>query len=84
MVLGEGACVHLIITPNTRMGTISRSSDQGKACIIFHHHQRFGDTIPDMFGFDCDIEESERPSDEQVTLINALVKRGRNGPLAEA
>ena len=80
MSLHEGSYVRLIVAPNTRMGTISMGIDEGMPCFVFHQDRRFGDTIPDMYVFDYDIEECERPSDDQVALINALAKRGRNIP----
>jgi hypothetical protein len=84
MSFGKGAYVRLIVAPNTRMGIISKGVDEGKPCFVFHQDERFDDTIPDMYVFDYDIEECERPSDEQIALINALAKRGRQGTLAGA
>lgn len=69
--------MRLIVVPNTRIGIISKGVDEGNPCFVFHQDERFDGTIPEMYAFDYDIEECERPNDEQITLINALAKRGR-------
>ena len=76
-MFSDGMYVRLITAPNTRMGTISKGiSEAGKIRFIFHHDERFIDRIPDLYVFNYDIEECERPSDETVNKINELIQRG--------
>lgn len=76
-MLRDGAYVRLKDAPNTRMGTISgMKSEAGKLRFIFHHDPRFLNTIPDVYVFDYDVEECERPTDAQVRWINDMIQRG--------
>lgn len=75
-MLIEGMYVRFKDAPNTRMGTLSGMRDKnGKRQFLFHHDQRFHDTIPDSYVFEDEVEECQRPGDAQVHAINALVKR---------
>lgn len=76
-MLRNGAYVRLKVAPNTRMGTISdMKSEAGKLRFIFHHDPRFMDAIHDVYVFDYDIEECERPTDAQVRAVNEMIQRG--------
>jgi len=71
----DGVYVRLKDAPHTRMGTLSGSREKnGRRQYLFHHDQRFLDTIPDSYVFEDEVEECDRPNDAQVQAINALVK----------
>lgn len=76
-MLRDGTYVRMLVAPNTSMGTISGITiESGKTRFIFHHDPRFIDPIPDVYLFDFDVEECERPTDAEVQRINELVRRG--------
>jgi hypothetical protein len=76
-MLKDGTYVRFVEVPNTRMGTVSEGTQEaGKEKYRFHHDERFIDSISDLYVFDYDIEECQRPSDAEVATINALIRRG--------
>lgn len=69
--------VRLTLAPRTRMGTITDiKTEHGHVEYLFHHDERFDDRTPDFWASEGDFEACERPSDEYVATINALIKRG--------
>lgn len=77
-MLREGSYVRLVLAPNTRKGTITEVvlGDDGKTQFKFHHDERFRDTLPDIYRPEYDFEECDRPSDDEVELINKLIEYG--------
>lgn len=74
-MLTTGQYVRLRLAPNTRMGTITGSKTDGsKTEYIFHLDERFADRLPDFYVFEEEVELWERPSDEQIRLINRLTQ----------
>jgi hypothetical protein len=70
-----GQYVRLIIAPNTRMGTVTDTQmERGRAQYLFHHDERFDDTLPDSRVYEDEIESCERPADTEVDRINKLAK----------
>jgi len=81
--LDDGTYVRLLEAPNTRKGTVSGGVVEGaNERYVFHHDKRFIDPLPDLFVFDFDIEEWQRPSDAEVQTINALIRRGGTPDIA--
>jgi hypothetical protein len=69
--------VRLVLAPRTRIGTIARTKIQhGRTEYLFHQDERFADKLTDFWAVDGDFEPCERPTDEYVAAINALIKRG--------
>jgi hypothetical protein len=74
-MLSDGMYVRFKDAPHTRMGTLSGMRDKnGRRQFLFHHDQRFRDTIPDSYVFEDEVEECQPPTGAQVHAINALLK----------
>jgi hypothetical protein len=75
-MLSDGMYVRFKAAPGTRMGTISAMRDKnGRRQFLFHHDQRFRDTIRDSYVFEDEVEECHPPGDAEVDATNAFVKR---------
>jgi hypothetical protein len=73
----RGQYVRMVIAPNTRKGIITDTKiEHGHVEYLFHHDQRFDDTLPDFWVLPSEIEPCERPTDAQVAAINMLSKYG--------
>jgi hypothetical protein len=67
------------MAPQTRRGTISDATpENGNVRFIFHLDDRFSDAakFPEVYFYDYELVECERPSDAEVGEINRLVKQG--------
>jgi hypothetical protein len=49
---------------------IAARYNKGDVSYLFHQDPRFSETLPDVWLLDSDLEECERPTDEEITLIN--------------
>lgn len=68
--------VCLLDAPRTRIGTIAKTRmDNGQLEYLFHQDERFADKIPDFWAVAGDFEPCERPTDQHVATINALIRR---------
>jgi hypothetical protein len=73
-MLGDGMYVRMILAPKARRGTIHLATNgKEEPQFLFRLDPRFADTLPDFFIYDGDVEECERPSDAEVSLINKLI-----------
>lgn len=73
-MLRDGSYVYLVVAPKTRRGTIHVAiNDEGTPQFLFRIDPRFANRLEDFFIYDGDVEECERPSDVEVSLINRLV-----------
>jgi hypothetical protein len=69
--------VRLVDAPKTRMGTIVKTKiEYGHTVYLFHQDERFAGQLGDYWAEEGDFEPCERPTDEYVTAINALITRG--------
>jgi hypothetical protein len=69
--------VRLVLAPRTRIGVIiGTKQEHGRTQYLFHLDERFSDGLPDFWVEEVDFEQCERPSDDYVATINALIKRG--------
>lgn len=73
-MLRDGSYVRMVLAPRARRGTIHLArNDQGEPQFLFRLDPRFANKLPDFFIYDGDVEECERPSDAEVSIINRLV-----------
>lgn len=75
----NGSYVYHEMAPKTRRGTISDGEAyKGRMRYIFHLDPRFSDaaTFPEVYFFEDELVECKRPTDEEVTAINKLVRSG--------
>jgi len=78
-MLNNGSYVYHTMAPETRRGTISDATEEkGNTRFIFHLDERFSDaaTFPDVYFYDYELVECERPSDQEIARINRLVELG--------
>jgi hypothetical protein len=78
-MLQDGSYVCHELAPETRRGTITDGEmHNGKMRYIFHLDPRFSDaaTFPDVYFYDYELVECERPSDAEIAIINKLAKLG--------
>jgi hypothetical protein len=69
--------VRLVDAPRTRIGTITRTKmEHGHIEYLFHQDERIADKLRDFWAMEGDFEPCERPTDEYVATINALIKPG--------
>jgi hypothetical protein len=73
-MITDGSYVRMIIAPETRRGTIHIENDgRGVPRFVFQLDPRFAEKLADFIIDEGDIEECERPSDEEITLINRIL-----------
>lgn len=66
-----GQYVRMVAARNTRMGTINAARfDRDHISYLFHQDSRLAETFPDAWLREAEFEECDRPSDEQVEVIN--------------
>lgn len=70
-----GLYVRLVMAPKVRIGTVKAARFENRhVSFVFHQDSRFANSLPDVWVLDSDIKECARPTDEQVAIINNLVK----------
>ncbi len=68
-----GQYVRIVTALNTRIGTIKAARfDRERVSFLFHQDPRLAYTLPDVWMRDSEVEECNRPTDEQVAMINNL------------
>ena len=75
----DGSYVYHEMAPQTRRGTITDGEmHNGKMRYIFHLDERFSDaaTFGEVYFYDYELVECERPSDGEIAIINKLAKQG--------
>jgi hypothetical protein len=71
-----GQYVHIIAAPNTRIGIIKAARfDRDYVSFLFQQDPRLTYTLPDLWMRDFEVEECNRPTDEQIAMINNLTIR---------
>jgi hypothetical protein len=73
-MLKDGSYVCMILAPNARRGTIHETiNGKGERQFLFRLDPRFADSLPEFFINDGDVQECERQSDAEVSIINKLI-----------
>lgn len=68
-----GQYVHMVVAPRTRIGTVEAACfDRGRIRFLFHQDSRLEYKLPDVWLEESEVEECQRPSDEQVAEINDM------------
>ena len=78
-MLRNGSYVYHEMAPTTHRGTISESEMyNGEMRYLFHLDPRFDYVakFPDVYCYEYELVECERPSDEEIATINKLAKLG--------
>jgi hypothetical protein len=64
----------MVIAPETRRGTVHQDINHiGEPQFLFRLDPRFNEKLDDFFVYDGDVEECERPSDDELALINKIL-----------
>jgi hypothetical protein len=78
-MLKDGSYVYMVLAPESRRGTIHEAiNHKGEPQFLFRLDPRFDDKLEDFFIYDGDVEECERPSDQEIAVVNALIAHGSN------
>jgi len=65
----------MVVSPKTRMGTIKAARFDGyRINILLHQDPRLTFQAPDVWLLNSDVTECERPTDEQMAIINYCEK----------
>jgi hypothetical protein len=76
-MLKDGSYVRMVLAPQTRRGTIHQAiNHKGEPQFLFRQDPRFNSQLDEFFIYDGDVEECERPTDEEVEVINRLATEG--------
>lgn len=76
-MLQDGSYVRLLAAPMTRRGTIHKARNPaGREQFVFRLDPRFDEQLQDFYVFEDEVEQCERPSDEEVSLLRRSVKSG--------
>lgn len=68
-----GQYVRMVVAPDTRLGTIKAARfDKDHVRFLFHQDHRLVCRFPDIWLQSSEVEECERPTDEQVERINEM------------
>jgi len=68
-----GQYVRMVAAPNTRIGTIqSARFDGDHVRFLFHQDPRLSSVLPDLWMQSSELEECQRPTNEQIAMINNL------------
>jgi hypothetical protein len=73
----DGSYVQLLLAPKNLRGTIhSAINHRDQPQFVFRLDSRFDDKLSDFFVREGEFVECSRPSDAEVSTINALAKAG--------
>jgi hypothetical protein len=73
-MLKDGSYVRLVLFPETRMGTLHQFGQIGETPqFVFRLDPRFKEKLADFFVEEDDVQECERPSDDDINETNRIL-----------
>jgi hypothetical protein len=72
-MLKDGSYVRMVDAPEIHMGTLHQINQVGKPQFLFRLDPRFKEKLADILVEDDDVEECERPSDEDIDETSRIL-----------